>query len=696
MKRSILIALFGMFMLSLQAQESRPHCYTSEVNNPLLDSDPQYRLNQARLEQFTADWVAHHSIERQSGGGTPIYIIPVVFHILHDYGPENVSDAEIREAVRLMNIDYQKQNADTAGIIPPFQSIAANVGFEFRIATIDPNGNCTSGIEHLWTLKTYHADDNSKTNAGWTVWPTSKYMNIWVANTLDNPDAAAYAHLPGVGANNVDGIMCWYTYVDNIQRTLTHEAGHHFNLQHPWGQTNQPEVSCGDDQVFDTPITKGYSPGHCPSNEPDAQICNPGITENWQNFMDYSYCDNMFTEGQKQRMIACLNDTPNTANDRSNLWQTANLIATGTDQIYPVTCSPKADFKTEAYAACVNSPVRFFDQSWKGTPDTWSWEFPGGTPSVSNDTNPIITYATPGVYSATLVTSNQYGSDTIVKTALIHISGPAQTPLPWSNDFESGDFPGIDGWVDNNDGGSINWSLVNFASSDSGTNSIKINNYTNTVRNIEDWITPSFDFTGVTFPIKVSFDLANAQRNVTTSDELRLYYSTDCGNNWQPTNYTKIGPTLATNGGAYVSTSFTPNATQWRRDNVTVNAVQNMPMVRFKFENTTARGNNVYIDNINITGNFTGIDEESNVATSINVYPNPSEGYSTVNFNLIKGAEVSLEVKDIIGQSVSKVVSNKKYESGLHQVAVPLLTPGIYVINVTVNNRQHAIKLVVS
>jgi len=177
---------------------------------------------------------------------------------------------------------------------------------------------------------------------------------------------------------------------------------------------------------------------------------------------------------------------------------------------------------------------------------------------------------------------------------------------------------------------------------------------------------------------------------------LRLYYSTDCGNNWQFANYFRSGATLATNGGAYVATSFTPNSSQWRRENVTVNAVQNSANVRFKFENKTAKGNNVYIDNINITGVFTGIDEEGNVASSINVYPNPSEGLSTVNFSLIKGAEVSLEVKDIIGQSVSKVVSNKKYDSGLHQVSLPLLSPGIYIINVTVNSRQHAIKLVVS
>lgn len=304
MKRSVLlIALFGLFM-SAQAQVTKPHCFTTEETNPLLDNDPQYRQNQENLERFTEQYIKDQAQQRKSSS-RQVYVIPVVFHILHNYGPENVSDEVIREAVATMNLDYRKLNADTVDIIPEFKQLAADCEMEFRLATIDPVGNCTNGIEHIATLETYLADDSSKRNPNWMVWPNNKYLNIWVAHSLKNSSAAAYAHLPG-GANNTDGIMCWYLYVSNNTNTLTHEAGHHFNLLHPWGSTNQPGVSCaGSDGVSDTPTTMGFN--FCPSPPSAAAVCFPPTIENYQNYMDYSYCDMMFTEGQKIKN-ACLSE----------------------------------------------------------------------------------------------------------------------------------------------------------------------------------------------------------------------------------------------------------------------------------------------------------------------------------------------------------------------------------------------------
>lgn len=42
--------------------------------------------------------------------------------------------------------------------------------------------------------------------------------------------------------------------------------------------------------------------------------------------MTASYCDMMFTEGQKERMLNCLNSS---MGGRNNLWQEENLIETG-------------------------------------------------------------------------------------------------------------------------------------------------------------------------------------------------------------------------------------------------------------------------------------------------------------------------------------------------------------------------------
>jgi hypothetical protein len=67
-----------------------------------------------------------------------------------------------------------------------------------------------------------------------------------------------------------------------------------------------------------------------------------------------------------------------------------------------------------------------------------------------------------------------------------------------------------------------------------------------------------------------------------------------------------------------------------------------------------------------------------------------------VSFNLIKSGTISIVVKDVIGQTVYNAVNNRKFDSGQHHVELPELAPGVYMINVTVNNKQHVVKLIVS
>ena len=76
--------------------------------------------------------------------GQSPYIIPVVFHVIHENGPENISDAQILDQIRILNRDYS--NPDTNIITDSFRSIVADCDIEFRLATKDPQGNCTKGI----------------------------------------------------------------------------------------------------------------------------------------------------------------------------------------------------------------------------------------------------------------------------------------------------------------------------------------------------------------------------------------------------------------------------------------------------------------------------------------------------------------------------------------------------------------------
>lgn len=681
MKKILLaFALVASVASVSNAQEHR--CYSTEMNNQAISNNPDLIRQNQELENFIQNYA---TVERRASG--VVYIIPIVFHILHNYGPENVSDAQVYDQVNILNRDYRRLNADTIDIVPAFQGMAADIEVEFRLPSIDPNGNCTNGIDRIPTLLTYSANDQSKLNP----WPRDKYLNIWVANSLENTGAAAYAYLPGsVPSASVDGVLCRHNYLGSIgtsdvnsSRTLTHEIGHCLNLQHPWGSTNQPGVACGDDGVSDTPITKGWT-----SCVLTGSICNPPIIENVQNYMDYSYCDVMFTEGQKTRMRATLNSA---VSARNNLWTSANLLATGVTQ-GPQVCTPVADFDSNIKLICEGGDVTFYDLSWNAQVTSRSWSFPGGVPSTSTDSAPVVNYPNAGVYEATLVVATSAGTDSITRTAMIHVSGPQQISVPYVESFEdTASFPGVTGFVLNNDNGTT-WTRVTNAAA-AGTASIKINNYTNISGQIDEWIMPTMDFSNITSPVVMTFYVANAQRNSTSNDALAFSGSFNCGATWMP-RYNKSGATLATTTNI-VSTNFTPNASQWRMETVTLNPFKLLPNIRFKFTNTSDRGNNTYIDSINITGTIVNVDEMDEVQLGFALYPNPTSEASTVQFKLSTKQSVNLEVKNIIGQTIDNVYTGEM-DGGLHEIKLPALPKGIYMIDLYTGNKHHVRRLIVS
>lgn len=260
----LVLLMFGVYFAqtaNLKAQSQNvDKCDTDSRTLELIKNNPDILLKQQELEDFTTNYLKSNN--NNKSGQT--YIVPVVFHILHEYGSENISDAQVYDAIRVINEDFAKANADTSLVIPDLQHLIGKSKIEFRLAQKDPFGNCTNGIDRIYTHKTNNADDMSKLNP----WNRSNYLNIWVVKSMGNSGAAGYAYKPAAVDNlmsaGIDGIVVLHNYVGSIgtsntfrSRTLSHEIGHYLNLDHPWGATNDPGVSCGDDGVHDTPVTKG-------------------------------------------------------------------------------------------------------------------------------------------------------------------------------------------------------------------------------------------------------------------------------------------------------------------------------------------------------------------------------------------------------------------------------------------------------
>ncbi len=249
----------GKNTISAQGQYQ---CGTTQAHQRLYEQHPE-------LKQAEADYnaILDEQIKAKKGykSAEQVYIIPIVFHIIHTNGSENISDAQIIDQVSILNRDFRKLNADTSAIVSPFKGLAADTKIEFRLAQVDPNGNCTNGIDRIYSHKTNQANDESKLNP----WPRSKYLNVWVIKTMESVGTAGYAYYPSAThpwyMEPFDGIIIIHQYIGSIgtgtvgqSRALTHEIGHWLNLPHTWGSTNEPEVGCGDEGVNDTPITKGH------------------------------------------------------------------------------------------------------------------------------------------------------------------------------------------------------------------------------------------------------------------------------------------------------------------------------------------------------------------------------------------------------------------------------------------------------
>jgi len=677
------LAIIGLFQLS--AQELK-YCGTDEMRiNTLKQSDPKIaqaiiKRDQA-LEAHTQEFTDNFYKKNMAGG--MVYTIPVVFHVIHMYGNENISDAQIKDGIDVLNKTFRKQLADTASIVAAFKPIHADCEIEFKLAQLDPNGNCTSGINRIASPLTTTGGHNVKSLIQW---PTNMYLNVYVVQNAAG--LAGHAIFPS-DADSIpawDGIVISHNYVGSIGTStpmrsvvLAHECGHYLNLQHIWGGNNVPGFyyypcadpfkDCNiDDLVADTPPTIGW------------QTCNltaascGNVVDNVQNAMDYSYCNKMFTYGQKARMQACLNSS---IGGRNNLWQAANLIATAVAAPSTI-CA--ADFNANKKVVCANAnnQINFTNASYNGNFTSLEWIFPGGTPATSTSTSPVITYNTVGKYDVSLKVKNGNDSMMITKNNYISVLPFTGNGLPYSEDFESTLSLNGNDWFSNSFDSENEWLLTNTAAV-SGSNSVMLDNFNTTKINKDELISPIINLTG-TSNLSVSFKYAFARKDTTNQDQLQLLLSGNCNTSWI------IRTTLT--GSALETTTptnlfYTPNSIgEWRQVYATIPGSFLTSSFRFKFLFTSNGGNNIYIDDINIT-NTLDIAEQTSNNFAVQIYPNPSTDVLNITINTELSEEIRYSIKDVLGKTLYE--KNIELLKGENQFTInnEELADGFYFIQFT-------------
>ena len=174
----LIIAMLGIAMISRTQNNIKP-CGTDQVMQEALLKNPALEKLLQNQDSLAKEYTKQHYGEKS---GT-VKIIPVVIHVIHTYGPENVSKAQVLDAIRIINEDFRNLNSDTADVIPVFKSIVADSEIEFRLAQLDPNGNCTEGITRTYSPLTHSAGENVKDLISWN---TAKYLNVWVVANIES------------------------------------------------------------------------------------------------------------------------------------------------------------------------------------------------------------------------------------------------------------------------------------------------------------------------------------------------------------------------------------------------------------------------------------------------------------------------------------------------------------------------------
>jgi len=663
MKHTLLALAACSISFATFAQQAAQPCGTAQERQRLIAEEPGYLEYEATVEAEIRELMRNNATQRD---GLTVYTIPIVFHVLHLRDTENITNEQILDAMRILNEDFRKLNADTAGVWPYFQSRIGDAAMEFRLPTLDPVGNCTNGIDRIMTVETLRGQAESKLKP----WPRDQYLNVWVNKSMGPGSSAAgyFSSFPPIA----DGIMILHTYVGatgtsnpGSSRALSHEIGHFFNLNHPWGETNNPMVVCGDDGVDDTPITRGFN--FCPSQSQSIVCVPPDSLEMAQNFMDYSYCSSghLFSKGQCLRMRSAA-DSPSA--QRDGLWQEDNLQATGIADGYQAQCAPLADFYAQvgitpsnpdspfSPTVCTGVNVQFRDNSSRAFPTSWSWTFQDGTPSTSTERNPIATFSAPGWKTVSLTVANDNGSSSKTDEFTVLVGESGNNIGPFFESFETQEgsslWPYFQSNYENNitafsrytGGGHTGSACAMLNSGDRNQlDFIDPDNATD----VDELITPLLDLSGVSGAV-LAFRYAYSTSTSVDSlleEELELHSSTDCGRTWQPRS-TIAGTDLVTNGN-----NPTMPPALWKLKSLTIPGSLAGPTVRFRFRfRSSAFSGNLFIDDINIA-TAVGIND-LNGADFMSVFPNPTNDHFTLQVFGMEAQRTEVTITDVRGAVV--------------------------------------------
>lgn len=276
---------------------------------------------------------------------------------------------------------------------------------------------------------------------------------------------------------------------------------------------------------------------------------------------------------------------------------------------------PVVAFSVNKTAACIGDTLILRDTSnnggtvirnWTISPNTF--QFVGGTNAQSVE--PKIVFNTNGLYTVQLKISIGNRSDSLIKQNLIRVGG---LPLPFTENWENNATYSL--WGVQNPDGKATWTILPVSGNGSSTLAAGVKNFdyveaeNNPLR--DGLISPLLNLNGLS-QATLSFKHAYRRYDNVYQDSLAVYVSIDCGNTWmRVASYreTQSNSPFVFITNSDFATEFIPSTTaDWCGNTgyasckiVNLNAFVGST-IKIKFENISVYGNNLYIDDISVTG----------------------------------------------------------------------------------------------
>jgi gliding motility-associated-like protein len=324
------------FVFNLEAQilpngqtntEGSQFCAGEEMMQKFLKNaqhQSQHQLIEQQIQRFMLSPAALRSRSTNA-----IVTLPVVVHIIHNGGSENISNAQVLQGIQDLNDAFANK-----GYYDPATGV--NTDIQFCLAQRDPNNQATNGITRdvsPLTNMTMETDDINLKNIN--RWQPTCYINIWLVKEINSNSigsgVAGYAYLPSAHGSTFDGIVeeaRWFGSSPANSGVTIHEMGHYLGLYHTFnGDCTNNNCLTDGDHVCDTPPDQSRGAGcnpsanSCTTDTDDPSVNNPfraiglggkgDVADMSNNYMDYSpfSCYSSFTQGQKDRMNFFIQNT---------------------------------------------------------------------------------------------------------------------------------------------------------------------------------------------------------------------------------------------------------------------------------------------------------------------------------------------------------------------------------------------------